>query len=135
MIDEDDDSPEPVDLQPAEGIGNAADPVAMLVAAEKRQEQAAAGDAFWRGVLSTPEGRREIWGILESASTFTERFACGPNGAPQPEATWFKAGEQSFGLRLYLKLQFIGREAVWKMHDECDSRYAKPIKRRRRKPD
>jgi hypothetical protein len=130
----DDDEPETSDLQPAEGIGNAADPRAMRVAAEKREEQAAAGDAFWRGVLSTVVGRRVIWGVLASACTFEERFACGPNGAPQPEATWFKAGEQSFGLRFYLKLQFIDREAVWRMHDECDPRYARPVKRRRKKP-
>jgi hypothetical protein len=128
---DDDDSPEPRDLQPEDGIGNAADPEAMRVAREKREEHASEAERFWRGVLVDPVGRREIWKLLQSAHTFEQRFACGPNGAPQPESTWFQAGEQSFGLNFYLMLQFIDREGVWRMQDEHDSRYARPAKPKR----
>ena len=38
-----------------------------------------------------PRGRQEMWGLLQAAHAFEERFACGPNGFPQVEATWFHA--------------------------------------------
>lgn len=137
MTEDDDESPEPRDLEPEEGIGNAADPTAMRVAREKREEYAAQAERFWRGVLADPVGRREMWALIESAHTFEQRFACGPNGTPQPEATFFHHGEQSFGLRFYLKLQFLDREGVWRMQDEHDPRYrspAKPKRSRKRAP-
>ena len=82
-------------------------------------------DEFWREVLGSEVGRREIWRLLTDAHTFEERFACGPNGFPQPEATWFHAGEQAFGLRFYLTLQQRARDLVMAMHDENDARFPK----------
>ena len=89
---------------------------------------------FWRQVLAHPIGKREIWGILADASTFGERFACGPNGFPQSEATWFHAGEQALGLRLFLRLQMLDPEGVFAMQREHDPRFSKPSppKRKRR---
>lgn len=78
---------------------------------------------FWRGVFGSEVGRREIWALLLSAHTFEERFACGPNGFPQPEATWFQAGEQAFGQRLYQSWSRDHRAAVLLMHDENDARF------------
>jgi len=80
---------------------------------------------FWSGVLSTEIGRREIWRLLNDGHAFDERFACGPNGFPQPEATWFQAGESSFARRLYLTLARIDRAATLRMHDENDHRFVK----------
>ncbi len=111
-----------------EGIGNAVDPVVRKRAAEKQRQTVESGDAYWRRQLADPVGRREIWALIQSAHAFEERFACGPNGAPQPESTWFQAGEQSFGLRLYLKLQQIDREGIWLAQNEHDPRYAKASK-------
>lgn len=86
---------------------------------DRRQAQ-----EFWQSVFSDPVGRREIWRILESAHTFEERFACGPNGFPQPEATWFHAGEQALGQRLHDSLQIMCFEGVYLMRCEHDSRFA-----------
>ena len=88
---------------------------------------------FWSRVLHDPIGQREIWRILVSAHTFEERFACGPNGFPQTEATWFHAGEQAFGQRFYQMLVRQAREAVFAMHDQFDSAFAeaKPPRRKR----
>ena len=94
-----------------------------LNAIEQREAEAR---EFWRQVLAHPVGKREIWGILSDASTFGERFACGPNGFPQSEATWFHAGEQALGLRLFLYLQKLQPEAVWAMQREFDPRFQKP---------
>ena len=88
-----------------------------------------AGD-FWKRVFADPIGRQEMWALLTAAHAFEERFACGPNGFPQTEATWFHAGEQSLGLRLYRSWAKIDREGVFKMHDEHDPRYSRPVPQR-----
>lgn len=83
---------------------------------------------FWSSVFATPVGRREMWKLLTSAHTFDERFACGPNGFPQPEATWFQAGEQSFGQRVYRTWARDHRVEVLLMHDENDPAFVKAKK-------
>lgn len=96
------------------------------------------GEEFWRRTLADPVGRREIWRLLAGeggAHVFEERFAVGPNGFPQTEATWFAAGEQAFGLRLYQHLMRIDRAGVFLMHDEHDQRFAKPKPRRKSRHD
>ena len=87
---------------------------------------------FWASVFSSPIGRQEMWKLLTEAHTFDTRFACGPSGFPQPEATWFHAGEQNFGLSLYHKLLALSPPGVLQMHIECDSRFI-PTKPRRLK--
>lgn len=57
---------------------------------------------IWAPMLGTEIGRRELYGILEKCGTFEQRFATGPNGFPQSEATWMHAGEQRVGVWLYL---------------------------------
>jgi len=97
--------------------------------AEFRKRQA---QEFWQRVFADPIGRREMWGILQSAHTFEERFACGPSGFPQPEATWFEAGIQSHGQRLFQSWTVLDRAGVFLMMDEHDPRFvkSKPAKNR-----
>lgn len=83
------------------------------------------GEEFWRKVLADPVGRREVWGLLTAGHAFDTQFACGPNGFPQVEATWFKAGEQAFALRFYHTLCKIDHANVFLMHDEHDARFAR----------
>ena len=78
---------------------------------------------FWRQVMNSEIGRRAIWKKLEEAHIFDTRFACGPNGFPQSEATWFAAGVQDFGLRFYHMLARNDRILLLKMHDENDPYY------------
>jgi hypothetical protein len=84
------------------------------------------GEEFWRKVLDSEIGRREVWNLLSDAHAFDTRFACGPNGFPQPEHTWFLAGGQDFGQRLYQKLLVIDLANVTTMHIEHDPRFVKP---------
>lgn len=78
---------------------------------------------FLQDILKDEAGRRFLWRILEAAHTFEERFACGPNGFPQVEATWFEAGIQSFGQRLYQTWLRTDPAAVAAMHRENDPRF------------
>ena len=86
-------------------------------------------ERFWRQVLSDPIGRAEVWGLLKEAGTFERPFACGPNGFPQPEATWFMAGRKEFGQNLYHKLLVHDRDGVNRMLDEHYPAFAKPKRR------
>lgn len=117
MSDDPEDSLPP---QPDEQSGavNAADPVAIKRV--RRRIKKAEDDAgeFWREVFSTPIGRREMWGILASGGAFDERFATGPNGFPQPEATWCQAGEQRLAFRLYLSWMKLCPDGVGLMLKE-----------------
>lgn len=93
------------------------------------------GDEFWRLVLSTPVGRREIWGLVKPA--FETKFACGPNGFPQPEATWFHAGEHAHAEQIKLSLQIIDPDGFLQMLREHEPRFADRVdapRRRVRKP-
>jgi hypothetical protein len=97
----------------------------------RSQKQRIAYDAeqarlFWQQVFAHPVGRREMWAILQSAHTFEERFACGPNGFPQPEATWFEAGVQSFGQRLQRTWMAKQPEGYLAMLFENDPQFPKP---------
>lgn len=56
---------------------------------------------FWHAVFATDTGRREMFAILCLLKTFEHPFAVGPNGFPQPEATWARFGAQAAGLSLY----------------------------------
>ena len=80
---------------------------------------------FWKAIMGHPTGRGIVWGLLQDAGTFEERFATGPNGFPQVEATWFHAGQQAFGLRLYQYLLKTVRSEIATMHDELDPRFSK----------
>lgn len=55
---------------------------------------------FWDLVFSTRPGRREMWKLLRDCAAFEDKFACGPNGFPQPDASWFHAGVASWGQRM-----------------------------------
>ena len=97
--------------------------------AEFRKRQAR---EFWQRVFADPIGRREMWGILQEAHAFETRFACGPSGIPQPEATWFEAGKQDLGQRLFQSWTILDRAGVFLMLDEYDPRFVtlKPAKKR-----
>lgn len=104
---------------------DAADPVAIKRKETRKKLYQREAVAFWHSVLSDPVGRREIWRLLQDAHTFETKFACGPNGFPQSEATFFQLGEQMFGQRLYQTLALYDRENVLLMHDEHDNRFPK----------
>lgn len=93
------------------------------IAREKRE-----AEDFWRAVFASEVGRREMWGIL-AAGHFTEtRFGVGPTGFPQPEASWFHAGEREIVQRLYDSWQIRDHKGVFLMRCEHDSRFPKPDK-------
>jgi hypothetical protein len=123
MVDENGDpNAEPGELEQAD----AGDPAVLKRKLTKAAIRSRESERFWRGIFADPVGRREMWGILQQAHAFEEIFSCGPNGFPQPEATWFHAGEQALGQRLYQSWILLAREGVFMMQDEHDPRFERP---------
>ena len=90
---------------------------------------------FWRDVFSTTVGRREMWGLLKATqpdgNPFDPSFPCGPNGFPQPEATWFRAGQYALGQTIWQSWLRLAPDAAVLMLQENDPRFIQPRKRPR----
>lgn len=99
---------------------------------DNEHEQAA---KFWRDVFSTTVGRREMWGLLKATqpdgNPFDPSFPCGPNGFPQPEATWFRAGQYALGQAIWQSWLRLAPDAAVLMLQENDPRFIQPRKRPR----
>jgi hypothetical protein len=129
MIDGDEEQPtEPSDesAQSDTGLVDASSPVVHRRRRVKAALRHREIERFWQGVFSDPVGRAEMWAILQQAGTFEDRFGVGPNGFPQPEASWFHMGARSLGLRLFQSWCVLAREGVLVMQDEHDPRFARP---------
>ena len=113
------------------GLASAVDPATIKRAGDQAKREAAEAEEFWAGVFRSAVGRREMWRLLQVTHAFEERFACGPNGFPQVEATWFHAGEQAVGQRLYQTWLRRDPLSVSAMHAENDPNWPKPTKLRR----
>jgi hypothetical protein len=133
MADATDDDPDPADGESAsDAIPSAVDEKQQSEQKIARRSYLAKREAFWKAVLSDPVGRQEIWAWLGiEAHAFETKFACGPNGFPQSEATWAAHGEQMLGQRLFQTLQQIDFEGCWLMLTEHDGRFKKPPKGRK----
>lgn len=120
------------DSNPNNRIPNAADPVAIARSKQLASFNDDVRADFWKKTLATEAGRMVIWEVLVGMGTFTTRFAATPAGFSCPESTWFNAGEQAAGFRLYQALQRAAYEEVFQMHLEQDP-YFIPVKRKRRR--
>jgi len=52
-----------------------------------------------KAVMSTPQGRRFVWGLLAEAQIFDVAFD------PDPNRVYYKAGLRASGTKLYARLQ------------------------------
>ncbi|MEI6281974.1 MAG: hypothetical protein WCP82_04555 [Alphaproteobacteria bacterium] len=117
----------PEDQTPDPDAVNASTKTGTRKQRDRKRTEADIDAAFWREVLKSEDGRAVVFRFLMRAGTFTAPFAVGPNGFPQSDATWFKAGQQALGLELYqnlLRLDFLG---VHEMLKQCDPAF-KPEK-------
>ncbi len=107
------------------GTVDVSTPRALAKARKTTKKAETRSREFWQRILADEVGREEIWKLLTGCHTFAPRFGVGPTGFPQPEASWFHAGEQAVGLRLYQSLLVIDMENVRQMHLEFDTRFPK----------
>ena len=122
----DDDDPPELDLDSPDDASSSAD---LKKKRLRKKRELSESERFWQSVLATPIGRKELWGILASGHCFEVQFACGPNGFPQPEHTWFSLGEQTLVRRLYDTWQILDHEHVFLMRMENDPLWPKPDKK------
>jgi hypothetical protein len=112
---------------------SAADPELTAKQLVAKRSYGVKRETFWKNVLADPVGRQELWAIIGvEAHAFELKFGCGPNGSPQPEASWQSLGEQLLGQRVFQTLQQIDFEGCWLMLCEHDGRFKKPAESKRR---
>lgn len=132
MSDTTDTGEESEDPAPVETV-DLTDPTKYRRSRDKVKREAQEEESFWRSVFNDKIGRRVMWQLLrDDCHGFSPPFACGPNGFPQPEATWFQAGQYAIGQRLYQRWRHAVREGVTLMEDENDPRFMPPKAERRR---
>jgi hypothetical protein len=125
LSDDQDPDDGPVDLDKPPKNPNAATGAGVKAQREKRKSHDLLVQEFWQAVLADQIGRAEVWRILQSGGVFQPPFACGPNGFPQPEATWFKAGQHGLVLGEYHRLLRIAPDGVRLMLQEHDPAWKK----------
>ena len=106
-------------------VPNAADDEGLKKTQARQRREARDVQKFWTRVLADKTGRAEIWRLLDEAGTFRTEFACGPTGFPDANATFFKLGQSTYGMRLYQDLLVWDRAGVLRVHDEHDPRFEK----------
>lgn len=127
----DDDTPTEEEQLLQDQIPDAASAKSLKKSEERSRRRLEQSADFWQKIFDTQIGREEVWKILSECHTFETKFACGPSGYPQSEATWFHAGEQQLGLRLYHSWLIMCPEGVLQMHRENDNRFPPQAKQRR----
>ena len=91
---------------------NASDPqqIAEIEGKAKRKQSQDNLDLLW--VMSSPEGRRFVWRILEGAGLY--RLSYTGNSE-----TFFNEGQRNIGLKLLSELQKVSPDEYVKMTQEC----------------
>lgn len=131
----DEDEPEFFEPIPAEEAvpdetPNAASPKSIRKSRDKAKRSEDESADFWRKIMGSPVGRREMWKLLiEKCGAFRVDRPCSPAGFPDEKASEFARGQQALGQQLYQDLMVFDAEGVVLMHRECDARFAKPARR------
>jgi hypothetical protein len=131
LSDDDDapDAPEPSDEEILAQVQfDAGEPTQVKRRERKAALQEREARQFWERIFATELGRREMFKLLRDCKAFETEFACGPNGFPQPEATWFKAGQSDWGRRMRETWLVQHTDAFALMLRENDPRFQKGSK-------
>jgi hypothetical protein len=130
MSDEDEDLPTADDADQPFDAGDPAQVKRRETAQQIRKREVA---RFWNSVFASPVGRQEMWLLITEGKPFETPFAVGPNGFPQPEATWWKAGQAEFSLRIYRSWLVAHPDAIRLMHLENDPAFMPAPKAKRKR--
>lgn len=97
---------------------NAAEPdsVRRQVRAQRKRQRTSA--EFWQEVLSTVEGRREAWAILDECHTFDNPAGIAANGSYDPAVTGLLHGQKAIGLKLFRRWLSLAPDQVSLMLSE-----------------
>lgn len=114
-------SPEPANAlgEPAANAGDAAGVAAQVRAQAQRQRSST---EFWASIFVTPEGRREMWTILNELNTFGLLSGSSPNGSFDPVVASYSRGRQDAGQQMFLSWLGHDRDGVVQMLAEHQPR-------------
>lgn len=131
------DVPDPEPPSSLDPTLNVAEPVEVRKRTRKQAQEKQDRDAVLRDILSTPEGRREMWAILDLCGTFQQRSGASANGSYDPTLTHFHAGQKAIGQHLFLDWLARDRDSVLEMLVENSAQVVgtmKDVASRKRKP-
>lgn len=117
------DDPATGDDQDQRNVVDAATPEGVAKQRKATRRVKTEAEEFWGGALSTEAGRRQIFEHITSGGAFTTPFAVSPSGFPQPEATWFTAGQRAFVEQFFHRLMVHDFDGVKLMLLENDERF------------
>lgn len=79
---------------------------------------------FEASLFSTPAGRRFLYRLLDDTGALKPpRFSTGPNGFPQPDATFYLMGQRDLGTAWYHRWAIDNRADIFAMLDENDPNF------------
>lgn len=120
------DDPEDLDNQRIDAdIDNEVEQQRVARKLNKIEREQVEEDKHWRQQLASKIGRRAIYRMFEQAKMWETPFAVGPNGFPQPDATWFQAGQRELARGIHDKFQLLDHAMVYLMLVENDPRFKK----------
>ncbi len=102
---------------------NAADAGAINMQKERAKRVQNRTADFWQANLATKEGRYEWWQIFLRGGLFQAPFRSS-NGFPDPNATFFAAGQYAFCQGLYQQAMAADIDGVRQMLVENDGTFA-----------
>jgi len=109
------DEPDDTPADALEETVNAAEPAQVRKQTRQKAKRDQSTAEFWSAILSTEQGRRELWGLLSEAGLFEFRAGYGPNGFPDDKVAWFYLGQKGLAERWYLRWMAMDREGVIQM--------------------
>lgn len=105
---------------------SAADKTRIKKQARRAELDEREAEDFWAYVFTAPVGRREMWKLLTQAGITEPRFGAGPNGFPDPHASFFRAGVKSVSDHFLDQWTIRNPDGVRLMRIEHDPRWPKP---------
>jgi hypothetical protein len=88
---------------------------------------------FWEAVFGDTVGRRCMWKLLAQAHPFETSFGVSGGLVLDQYATWFEAGKQGLGMKLFQDWLMLARDGVLLMLDENEPRFAAAASAKKRR--
>lgn len=130
------DEPDPEPANALEPTIDAGDLASVRRQVRVRAKQTVDEAEFWQAILSTEQGRRELWRMLAEAGTFDHRSGISANGSFDPVLSAFHAGQKALGNHFFSRWLSYSQADVLQMLVE-NQPGAKPVaasKPRRKTP-
>lgn len=131
------DDPDPEPPSTGEAAENAAEPEAVRNKVRRQAKRQRDRAEYIRAILSTEEGREEMWSILTICGTFETRAGVSANGGHDPVLTAYHQGQKAIGQHLFAEWLGLAPAETMQMmteHHDLTKNTAKAVKAQKPRP-